>query len=102
MQLLTDNAPVFINGVRKTFKLYKAGSAENHRLSDDEELRSQLQRALNLPPEKKENQGNGVFRVRINEGEGYLVYKLGVDGPDSAAIFHYHWNYKLDLPLNVP
>ena len=102
MQLLTASAQVYVNDVRKTFKLYKAGSAENHRLSDDQTLTTELIKALNARSNMQEAQGNGVFRVKINNGKGYVVYKVGVDGPDSAAIFHYHWNYNLELPLHVP
>jgi len=101
MKLLTSSAPVFVGNVRKTYKLYKAGSAENHAVSDDETLKQALQKALNGPDSSKEAQPGNVFRVRINNRMGYLVYKLGVDGPDSAAIFHYHWNYRLDLPLSA-
>jgi hypothetical protein len=64
-------------------------------------LKTELIKALNAAPNKKEDQGGGVFRMKINDGHGYVVYKVGVDGPNSAAIFHYHWNYNLDLPLNV-
>jgi hypothetical protein len=46
--LLTNSAQVYVNNERKTFKLYKAGGAENHPVSDDETLRRQLQMALNL------------------------------------------------------
>jgi hypothetical protein len=101
MQLLTNEAQVYVNDVRKTFKLYKAGSAENHRLSDDQALKTELIKALNAKPNMQEDQGGGVFRVKINDGHGYIVYKVGVDGPDTAAIFHYHWNYTLDLPLSA-
>lgn len=85
----------------KSFKLYKAGSAENHAASDDITLKTALIQALNVSAPPKEDQGGGVYRLRINNDLGYSVYKLGVDGADSAAIFHYHWNYNLDLPLNV-
>lgn len=101
MQLLTGSAQVYVNDVQTTFKLYKAGSAENHAVSDDTTLKTELIRALNARPNTKEDQGGGVFRYKINEGKGYLVYKVGVMGANSAAIFHYHWNYNLDLPLNA-
>jgi hypothetical protein len=102
VQLLSDSAQVYVGNERRTFKLYKAGSAENHAASDDATLRQALIQALNAPTGSgKIDQGGGVFRVKINDGIGYLVYKLGVDGADSAAIFHYHWNYNLDLPLSV-
>ncbi len=99
MKLLTDSAKVFVDGSFKTFKLYKAGSAEKHATSDDVTLKTELIKALNATV--KENQGGGVFRVKINGGKGYVVYKTGVDGPNSAAIFHYHFNYHLDLPLSA-
>ena len=82
----------------QVYQLYKSGSAENHAASDDVTLRTELIRALNMDESKKQDQGGGVWRVRINDGHGYLVYKVvGVD----ATIFHYHWNYNLDLPLVV-
>lgn len=101
MILLSNAAQIFVNGQRRTFKLYKTGSAENHATSDDVTLRTELIKALNAPDTLKESQGNGVYRVKINGGKGYLVYKLNVQGPDTAAIFHYHWNYRLDLPLSA-
>jgi hypothetical protein len=101
MILLTDSAKVFVNGSFQTFKLYKAGSAQNHRASDDLTLKTELIRALNALPGTTEAQGNNLFRYKINGGKGYIVYKLGVNGPNSAAVFHYHWNYSMDLPLTV-
>jgi len=101
MILLTDSAKVFINGKFETFKLYKSGSAQNHRTSDDTTLKTELIKALNAPAAAKQAQGGNVFRYKINDGKGYIVYKLGVNGANSAAIFHYHWNYTLDLPLTV-
>jgi hypothetical protein len=106
MKLLSDGAPVFLDGssTRRSFRLYKTGSAENHATSDDVTLKQALMQAMSAPvgPNKNE-QERGVFRVKINSGLGYLVYKLGVDTnvTDSAAIFHYHWNYNLDLPLTA-
>jgi len=101
--VLTFSAQVYVGDTRKTFKLYKAGSAEKHPASDDETLKKAFIRALNLPASDHAvtDEGNNVFRVKINNGKGKLVYKLGVDGADSAAIFHYHWNYSFDLPLNA-
>ena len=101
MELLTNGAKVFVNGRFETYKLYKAGSAEKHAASDDVTLKAALIKALNLDSALKVDQGNGVFKVRINGTKGYLVYKVGVDGPNSASIFHYHWNYSMDLPLTV-
>ena len=93
---------VYLNNKRETFTLYKASSAENHKTSDDATLKQELLKALNLPDNKKEAQEANVFRVRINERKGYLVYKVNVDGtPNSACIFHFHWNYHLDLPLSA-
>jgi hypothetical protein len=93
---------VYVNDVRQTFTLYKAGSAEKHAASDDITLKAELIKALNLPAAKKEDQGGGVYRVRINQGKGYLVFLTPVGGvPNSASIFHYHWNYHLDLPLSA-
>jgi hypothetical protein len=101
MKLLTNSAQVYLGNVRKTYKLYKDGSAENHKISDDESLKLALIQALNGKDDTKQAQPGNVFRVKINNGKGYLVYKLGVDGPNSASIFHYHWNYNLDLPLSA-
>ena len=96
------NGQVYVNNVRATFTLYKAGSAEKHATSDDTTLKTELIKALNLPDGQKEAQGNGEYRVRINGGKGYLVYRTPVGGiPNSAVIFHYHWNYHLDLPLSA-
>lgn len=93
---------VFENSQKLTYTIYKTGSAEKHSSSDDETLRSSLQRALNAKDSAKENQGGGVYRFKINDGKGYLVYKINLNGvPNTAAIFHYHWNYNLDLPLNA-
>jgi len=88
--------------VRVTFTLYKAGSAENHATSDDTTLKRALIKALNLPGAQQQHQGDGVYRVRINDGNGYLVYRTPIDAvPNTAVIFHYHWNYQLDLPLSA-
>lgn len=81
-------------------RLYKAGSAQKHAASDDITLKQALIRALNAPANKKESQGSGVFRVRINEGHGYLVYRMNPRELE-AVIFHYHWNYRMDDPLTV-
>jgi hypothetical protein len=90
---------IYVNDLRVEFTLYKTGSAENHKASDDTTLKTELIRALNSS--KKESQGGGVYRVKINDGKGYVVYKTPLDVPNSAAIFHYHWNYNLDLPLTA-
>lgn len=92
---------VYVNKARVTYDLYKAGSAEKHKASDDITLKTELLKALNLPDSLKEHQKQGVVRVKINQGHGYLVYKLNSVGTNSATIFHYHWNYHLDLPLSV-
>jgi hypothetical protein len=101
MVTLSTDAKVYVNNVLQSFTLYKAGSAEKHSGSDDETLRKALQSAMNQPDNKKQYQGNNVYRVKINNGNGYVVYKTGVIGVNSAAIFHYHWHYNLDLPLTV-
>jgi hypothetical protein len=101
LKLLTDSATIFVGSARKTYKLYKTGSAENHRTSDDQTLKTALIQALNAPDAQKQFQADGSVRFKINTGKGYVVYKTGVSGPDSAAIFHYHWNYTLDLPLTA-
>ncbi|MBE8232841.1 MAG: hypothetical protein HAW67_03840 [Endozoicomonadaceae bacterium] len=100
--LLTNEAQIYLNGGsnRETYTLYKSGSAENHRSSDDQTLKQALIQALSSPLENKEDQDNGVYRVRINDGHGYLVYKV-IPKDKKATIFHYHWNYNLDLPLGV-
>lgn len=90
---------VWTNGQTIVWTLYKTGSAENHRTSDDTTLRTELIKALNAPASRKEAQGNGVYRLKINDGKGYIVYKEPVNGPNSAAIFHYHWNYHLDKDI---
>lgn len=92
----------YVNGKYETFTLYKTASAEKHRSSDDESLRFALIRAINAPDQNKEDQGGGVYRMRINEGNGYIVYKVNLNGvPNTAAIFHYHWHYNLDMPLTA-
>jgi hypothetical protein len=93
---------VYVNNVKQTFTLYKTGSAEKHKTSDDVTLKTELIKALNAPDSKKQDQGGGVVRYKINDGKGYLVYKSPVNNlPNTAAIFHYHWNYNLDLPLTA-
>lgn len=106
MLLLTNSATVYLDGsnVRQTFSLYKTSSAQNHRSSDDQSLKFELIKALNAPfGANKIDQGDGVVRFKINNGNGYLVYKRPAitEDPTSAAIFHYHWNYTLDLPLSA-
>lgn len=103
MELLTNAAQIYLNGSdnRETYILYKNDSAENHATADDQTLKSALIRALsqNINNDKVE-QTPGVFRVQINNGHGYLVYSVDSNARE-AVIFHYHWNYNLDLPLNV-
>ncbi len=101
LTLLTDSATIYVNNVKKTYKLYKTGSAENHRTSDDQTLKTALIQALNASAAQKQFQVDGSVRFKINSNKGYVVYKTGVSGVDSAAIFHYHWNYTLDLPLTA-
>lgn len=106
MILLTSTAPIFLDGsnVRQTYSLYKTSSAQNHATADDATLKQALMSALTAPVGGgKTDQGNGVFRVRINSNLGYVVYKTPAVTGDarSAAIFHYHWNYNLDLPLTA-
>ncbi len=106
MKTLTLNSIVYLDGgsTRYTYELYKASSAERHATADDVTLKQALIAGLNAPIGKnKIDQGNGVFRYRINNGLGYLVYKTpGVTGvARSATVFHYHWNYKLDDPLDA-
>jgi hypothetical protein len=89
------------SGGKNVWTLYKEGSAERHSGADNEELRSQLQKALNMSDTNPNKifQGKDVYKVKINEGIGYLVYKVKVRGDYSACIFHYHWNYYLDIPI---
>ncbi|MBD8528888.1 MULTISPECIES: hypothetical protein [unclassified Massilia] len=105
MHLLTSDAQVYLDGgnARQTYTLYKTASAQGHATADDTTLRTALIRALNMQTGgDKVHQGAGVYRVRINNRRGYLVYKTPcIHGQAaSAAIFHYHWNYHLDLPLD--
>ena len=81
-------------------RLYKAGSAQKHAASDDTTLKQALIRALNAPARDKQDQGEGIVRMRINNNLGYLVYRI-YPRDLMAVIFHYHWNYKLDDPLTV-
>jgi putative component of toxin-antitoxin plasmid stabilization module len=93
---------VYVNGKREQFTLYKADSAGKHATSDEITLKQEFIKALNLPESSKEPQGDGVYRVRINGGKGYLVYRTPLnDVPNSAVMFHFHWNYHLDLPLSA-
>jgi putative component of toxin-antitoxin plasmid stabilization module len=108
MQLLTSTAQIYLDGskTRQTYSLYKTSSAENHKSADDVTLKSALISALTAAVGGgKSDQGGGVFRVRINEGKGYVVYRTpagpGAGAGLTAAIFHYHWNYNLDLPLTA-
>jgi hypothetical protein len=108
MQLLTSTAQIYLDGgnVRTTYALYKTSSAENHATADDQTLKTALISAMCAAVGgNKTDQGGGVFRVRINGGLGYLVYRTpanpGAGAGLTAAIFHYHWNYNLDLPLTT-
>lgn len=106
MQLLTDSATIYIDGgnIKEKYSLYKASSAEKHKSSDDTTLKTALIQALCAQIDKnKTHQGNGVYRFKINEGKGYLVYLKPANAkiPNSACIFHYHWNYTLDMPLVI-
>ncbi|HWQ56160.1 MAG TPA: hypothetical protein VN442_20910 [Bryobacteraceae bacterium] len=92
---------VYVNGKFETFQLFKTASAEKHASSDDVTLKTELIKGLNLDASKKQAQGGGVYRVKINDGYGYMVYKSPLEAPNTAAIFHYHWNYSLDLPLDA-
>jgi len=98
--MLTDSAKVYVNGVFVTYKLYKDGSAAKHAASDDTTLKQALIAAMNADESTKTVEPNNVFRYKINNGLGKLVYKVG-PMPNEATIFHYHWNYTMDLPLNV-
>jgi putative component of toxin-antitoxin plasmid stabilization module len=103
MELLTNTAQVYLNGsdVRETYTLYKSSSAQNHATADDQTLKTALIRALSqVISADKVEQDPGVFRVKINSGNGYLVYRVDATACE-AVIFHYHWNYNLDLPLNA-
>jgi hypothetical protein len=83
------------------YRLYKAGSAQKHAASDDVTLKTALQKALNADVGRdKEDQGEGVFRHKINDRKGYVVYRVNHVRKE-AVIFHYHWNYTMDLPLSV-
>lgn len=102
MEELTNNAQIFLDGdnSRTTFTLYKNFSAQNHAISSDEDLRLHFTQALSRPvgDGKVYQENDDSYRVSINNGKGYLVYKIPAvsDNPNSAVIFHYHWNYNLD------
>jgi hypothetical protein len=96
---LSRECPVWVGKGFQKFVVYGTESAKKHSGSDPETLRKELQKALNAPPNKQIAQGDGVFKVYINEGNGYVVFKLNDPGPLCAKIFHYHWHYELDNPL---
>lgn len=106
MQLLLSAATVYPNGgaIQEKYDLYKASSAEKHAVSDQQTLTFEFKKALTAPVSAtKVHQGNGVYRVKVNNGNGYVVYKTPAQPnlPKSACIFHFHWHYNLDLPLVV-
>lgn len=91
------NGKVFVMGSGFVdYTLEATESAFKHGGSDKISLKMELQKALNIKDSEKEDQGDNTYKVRINSGKGYLVYKL--DGT-KATLFHYHWNYNLDGPL---
>jgi hypothetical protein len=105
MKLLLAGASVYLDNAstRSNINLYISGSAQKHMASDEITLRQAFKQALGATIDglKKKEQETNVFRFKINNGKGYLVYKLKSPDDDSACLFHYHWNYTLDLPLTV-
>lgn len=105
MILLIAGSIVYLDNAtnRSNINLYITSSAQKHAASDTITLAQAFKKALSAPVDgfNKKEQEPGVFRVKINNGNGYIVYKLKSPDDDSACLFHYHWNYKMDLPLNV-
>lgn len=105
MKLLLAGAIVYLDNanVRSNINLYISDSAQKHKTSDEITLQQAFKQALGAAVDgvKKKEQESNVYRFKINEGKGYLVYKLKSPDDDSACLFHYHWNYTLDLPLRV-
>ena len=82
---------------RTTLEVTYSESASQHVGSDAATLKQTTIQALANEGTKTEDQGGGVHRFKINDGKGYLVYKR--TGND-VNVFHFHWNYTLDKPLN--
>lgn len=105
MILLIAGSIVYLDDAkdRSNLNLYITPSAKKHAASDTTTLAQAFKRALSAKVDgiNKKEQEAGVFRVKINSGNGYIVYKLKTPDDNSACLFHYHWNYKMDLPLSV-
>jgi hypothetical protein len=105
MRLLIAGANVYLDNAqdRTILNLYISGSAQKHKTSDEITLKQAFKQALGAAVDgvKKKEQEAGVFRFKINDGKGYVVYKMKSPDDNSACLFHYHWNYTLDLPLSA-
>jgi hypothetical protein len=96
---LSDGCKVWVGNGFQDFTVYATESAQKHFGADMETLRSNIQKALNVPDNQKTAEPGNCFKVRINNNLGYVVYKLNSQGPKTATIFHYHWNYQLEVKL---
>ena len=105
MKLLLAGANVYLDDAkdRTILNLYISDSAQKHGASDEITLKVAFKQALGAAVDgiKKKEQEAGVFRVKINDGKGYIVYKMKSPDDNSACLFHYHWNCNFDLPLRV-
>jgi hypothetical protein len=82
---------------RVTMQVTSSDSAARHVGSDAATLKQTTLQALANEGITTVDQGDGVHRFKINDGKGYLVYKRT---DNDVKVFHFHWNYKLDDPLN--
>jgi hypothetical protein len=82
---------------RVTMEVTYSDSAARHVGSDAATLKQTTLQALANEGITTVDQGDGVHRFKINDGKGYLVYKRT---DNDVKVFHFHWNYKLDDPLN--
>jgi len=105
MRLILAGANVYLDNAqdRTILNLYISGSAQKHKAADEITLKQAFKQALGAAVDgiKKKEQEAGVFRFKINDGKGYIVYKMKSPDDNSACLFHYHWNYTLDLPLSA-
>jgi len=95
MPLLLGTAKVWTANGAQTWTLYYTPSSQKHAASDIETLRSGVQKGLNSTG----GTAVGNHKISINDGLGYLVYTIANPLALEATIFHYHFNYSMDLPL---